>query len=389
MCRVRNGTIRQGAPIAWCRADGTIEKATVAHLYVTDALDRVDADEAGPGEIAAVAGMPDITIGETLADPDDPRPLPVIGVDEPTVSMIFSVNNSPFAGREGKYVTSRAIRERLDKELLTNVAIRVEETETPDAFKVSGRGELQLAILIEMMRREGFELSVGKPTTITRKVDGKTHEPYEHLVVDCPEEHLGVVTQKLAPRKGRMTKMVNHGTGRVRLEFDVPARGLIGFRTEFLTDTRGTGLLHHIFSGYRPWVGDIPHRATGALVADRTGKATGYAIENLQERGVIFVHPTDAVYEGMVIGENARVDDMDVNVAKEKKLSNMRASGSEEALQLVPPRVMSLEQTLEWIREDELAEVTPQSIRVRKRVLQANLRPKWKMMASTTVEEKV
>jgi GTP-binding protein len=387
--RIANGSIAIGDRVTACTPEKTGATHKVTQLYTFDGLKRVPTDSAGAGDIIALAGVDGVSIGDTLADPENPVALPVIGVDEPTVSMIFSVNNSPFAGREGKYVTSRAIRERLDKELLTNVAIRVEETETPDAFKVSGRGELQLAILIEMMRREGFELSVGKPTTITRKVDGKTHEPYEHLVIDCPEEHLGVVTQKLAPRKGRMTKMVNHGTGRVRLEFDIPARGLIGFRTEFLTDTRGTGLLHHIFSGYRPWVGDIPHRATGALVADRTGKATGYAIENLQERGVIFVHPTDAVYEGMVIGENARTDDMDVNVAKEKKLSNMRASGSEEALQLVPPRVMSLEQTLEWIREDELAEVTPTSIRVRKRVLQANQRPKWKMMASTTVEEKV
>ena len=387
--RIANGSIAIGDRVTACTPEKTGATHKITQLYTFDGLKRVPTDSAGAGDIIALAGVDGVSIGDTLADPENPVALPVIGVDEPTVSMIFSVNNSPFAGREGKYVTSRAIRERLDKELLTNVAIRVEETETPDAFKVSGRGELQLAILIEMMRREGFELSVGKPTTITRKVDGKTHEPYEHLVIDCPEEHLGVVTQKLAPRKGRMTKMVNHGTGRVRLEFDVPARGLIGFRTEFLTDTRGTGLLHHIFSGYRPWVGDIPHRATGALVADRTGKATGYAIENLQERGVIFVHPTDAVYEGMVIGENARPDDMDVNVAKEKKLSNMRASGSEEALQLVPPRVMSLEQTLEWIREDELAEVTPRSIRVRKRVLQANQRPKWKLMASTTVEEKV
>jgi len=384
--RIANGAIAIGDRVTACTPEKIGATHKITQLYTFDGLKRVATERAEAGDIIALAGVDGVSIGDTLADPEKPVALPVIGVDEPTVSMIFSVNNSPFAGREGKYVTSRAIRERLDKELLTNVAIRVEETETPDAFKVSGRGELQLAILIEMMRREGFELSVGKPTTITKRIEGKVHEPYEHLVVDCPEEHLGVVTQKLAPRKGRMTKMVNHGTGRVRLEFDVPARGLIGFRTEFLTDTRGTGLLHHIFSGYRPWVGDIPHRATGALVADRSGKATGYAIENLQERGVIFVHPTDMVYEGMVVGENARVDDMDVNVAKEKKLSNMRASGSEEALQLVPPRIMSLEQTLEWIREDELAEVTPQSIRVRKRVLPANQRPKWKLMNSATVE---
>jgi GTP-binding protein len=387
--RIANGSIAIGDRVTACTPEKVGATHKITQLYTFDGLKRVPTDHAGAGDIIALAGVDGVSIGDTLADPERPVALPVIGVDEPTVSMIFSVNNSPFAGREGKYVTSRSIRERLEKELLTNVAIKVEDTETPDAFKVSGRGELQLAILIEMMRREGFELSVGKPTTITKRVDGKVHEPYEHLVIDCPEEHLGVVTQKLAPRKGRMTKMVNHGTGRVRLEFDIPARGLIGFRTEFLTDTRGTGLLHHIFSGYRPWVGDIPHRSTGALVADRSGKATGYAIENLQERGVIFLHPTEAVYEGMVVGENARVDDMDVNVTKEKKLSNMRASGSEEALQLVPPRVMSLEQTLEWIREDELAEVTPQSIRVRKRVLQANQRPKWKMMASAVIEEKV
>ncbi len=386
--RIANGSIAIGDRVTACTPEAVGATHKITQLYTFDGLKRVATEHAEAGDIIALAGVDGVSIGDTLADPERPVALPVIGVDEPTVSMIFSVNNSPFAGREGKYVTSRSIRERLEKELLTNVAIRVEDTETPDAFKVSGRGELQIAILIEMMRREGFELSVGKPTTITKRIDGKIHEPYEHLVVDCPEEHLGVVTQKLAPRKGRMTKMVNHGTGRVRLEFDVPARGLIGFRTEFLTDTRGTGLLNHIFSGYRPWVGDIPHRATGALVADRSGKATGHAIENLQERGVIFLHPTEAVYEGMVIGENARVDDMDVNITKEKKLSNMRASGSEEALQLVPPRVMSLEQTLEWIREDELAEVTPQSIRVRKRVLMANQRPKWKLMNSAVAEAK-
>ncbi len=378
--RITNGTIAVNDRVTACTPDSFGKTHKITQLYTFEGLKRMSAESAGPGDIIALAGVDGVSIGDTLADPENPIPLPVVVIDEPTVSMIFSINNSPFAGREGKYVTSRAIRERLEKELLTNVAIRVEDTETPEAFKVSGRGELQLAILIEMMRREGFELSVGKPTTITKRFDGKVHEPYEHLVVDCPEEHLGVVTQKLAPRKGRMTKMVNHGTGRVRLEFDVPARGLIGFRNEFLTDTRGTGLLHHIFSGYRPWVGDIPHRQTGALVADRTGKATGHAIENLQERGIIFLHPTDAVYEGMVVGENARTDDMDVNVAKEKKLSNMRASGSEEALQLVPPRIMSLEQTLEWIRDDELAEVTPQSIRVRKRILMANMRPKWKRL---------
>jgi GTP-binding protein len=384
--RIANGSLAVGDRVVACTPETRGATHKITQLYAFDGLKRVSVTSAGPGDIVALAGVDGVSIGDTLADPDNPVPLPVIVIDEPTVSMMFSINNSPFGGREGKYVTSRAIRERLDKELLTNVAIRVESTETPDVFKVSGRGELQLAILIEMMRREGFELSVGKPTTITKKIDGVLHEPFEHLVVDCPEEHLGVVTQKLAPRKGRMTKMVNHGTGRVRIEFDVPARGLIGFRTEFMTDTRGTGLLHHIFSGYRPWVGEIPHRSTGALVADRAGKATGYAIENLQERGVIFVHPTDQVYEGMVVGENARTDDMDVNIAKEKKLSNMRASGSEEALQLVPPKIMSLEQTLEWIRDDELAEVTPLSVRIRKRILQANQRPKWKKEPSEAVQ---
>jgi GTP-binding protein len=383
--RIANGTLSVGDRVVSLPAtngsgEGTTHKIT--QLYTFEGLKRIPAESAGAGDIVALAGVDGVSIGDTLADPEQPVALPPIVVDEPTVSMVFGVNTSPFAGREGRYVTSRAIKERLEKELLTNVAIRVEPTETPDAFKVSGRGELQLAILIEMMRREGFEVAVGKPTTITKEVDGAVHEPYEHLVVDVPEEHLGVVTQKLAPRKGRMTRMVNHGTGRVRLEFDVPARGLIGFRTEFLTDTRGTGLLHHIFSGYRPWVGEIPHRTSGALVADRTGKATGYAIENLQERGSLFVHPGDPVYEGMVVGENARPDDMDVNVAKEKKLTNMRASNAEEGLQLVPPRILSLEQTLEWIREDELAEVTPQSIRMRKRILAANQRPKWKMIAA-------
>jgi GTP-binding protein len=384
--RIENGSLAVGDRVVACTPEKKGATHKITQLYAFDGLKRVSVTSAGPGDIVALAGVDGVSIGDTLADPDNPIALPVIVIDEPTVSMMFSINNSPFGGREGKYVTSRAIRERLDKELLTNVAIQVESTETPDVFKVSGRGELQLAILIEMMRREGFELSVGKPTTITKKIEGVLHEPFEHLVVDCPEEHLGVVTQKLAPRKGRMTKMVNHGTGRVRIEFDVPARGLIGFRTEFMTDTRGTGLLHHIFSGYRPWVGEIPHRSTGALVADRAGKATGYAIENLQERGVIFVHPTDMVYEGMVVGENARTDDMDVNIAKEKKLSNMRASGSEEALQLVPPKIMSLEQTLEWIRDDELAEVTPVSVRIRKRILQSNQRPKWKKEPSEAVQ---
>src|SRR6185436_15553095 len=307
----------------------------------------------------------------------DPRPLPRVTVDEPTVTMVFSVNNSPFAGQEGKYVTSRNLKDRLEREILTNVSIKIEPGDTPDAFKVSGRGELQMAILIEMMRREGFEMAVGKPEVITHKVDGKTHEPMERLVIDCPEEYVGVVTQKIGTRKGRMTNMVNHGTGRVRLEFRIPSRGLIGFRNQFLTDTRGTGLLNHLFDGYEPWQGEIPHRVTGALVADRSGKVTGYAIEHTQDRGELFVEPGARVYEGMIVGENAREEDIDVNVVKEKKLTNMRASTSEEGIHLMPVHKPSLEQALEWIREDELLEVTPTSLRLRKRVLAANVRPRY------------
>jgi GTP-binding protein len=324
----------------------------------------------------AVAGLTEISIGETICEVDRPRPLPPIHVDEPTVSIMFSVNNSPFSGKEGRFVTSRQLRERLFKEILTNVSITVEETGSPDTFKVSGRGELQLAILVEMMRREGFEMAVSKPEVITRTIDGAVHEPMENLIVDCPEEYIGVVTQKLGPRKGRMTKMINHGTGRVRLEFRIPSRGLIGFRSQFLTDTRGTGIMNHLFAGWEPWHGPIPARATGALVADRTGAATAFAISNLQDRGEIFIDPATEVYEGMIIGENSRQNDLDVNVTKEKKQTNMRASTADEAIRLIPPKKLSLEQAIEFINDDELVEITPKSIRLRKKVLAGNMRPR-------------
>ncbi len=372
--RVFNGEIKKAQDIALCRLDGSIVNWKVTNLYGYEGLKRVEIQEAGPGDIIAVAGLEEVMIGETISIREDPQALPPITVDEPTIAMVFSINTSPMSGREGTHVTSRKLKERLDKETLTNVAIRVEPTESAEATKVSGRGELQLAILIEMMRREGFELSVGKPEVITRTIDGKLHEPMEMLVIDCPEEYIGVLTQKLGERRGRMMKMVNHGTGRVRMEFRVPSRGLIGFRSQFLTDTRGTGLLNHLFDGWEPWQGDIAHRATGALIADRAGKATAYAIENLQPRGELFVAPTDEVYEGMVVGEHARDNDLDVNIVKEKKLTNMRASGSDDTVHLVPPRLLNLEQALEFIKEDELVEVTPKSVRLRKRVLQANRR---------------
>jgi GTP-binding protein len=367
--RVFNGSIRKGKDYGHCRIDGSVVRTRVTGLYGYDGLKRVEIDEAGPGDIVAVAGLETVTIGETLSDPDTPVALPPIIVDEPTISMVVSANDSPLSGLEGQFVTSRKLRERLWKEILTNVSIRVEETDSPDAFKVSGRGELQLAILIEMMRREGYEMSVGKPEIVTKEIDGTTHEPLEQLVVDCPETFVGVVTQKVGSRKGRMTRMINHGTGRVRMEFRIPSRGLLGFRTEFLTDTRGTGIMNHLFDGYVPWQGEIPHRATGALVSDRPGRTTAHAIEHLQERGTMFISPGDQVYEGMIIGENARANDLDVNITKEKKLTNMRASGSDDAVRLVPPRTMSLEQALEFIREDELVEVTPKAFRLRKKVL--------------------
>jgi GTP-binding protein len=334
----------------------------------------VDETVGCPGDILAIAGVEGITIGDTVSDADAPRPLPRVPIDEPTISMIFTINTSPFAGREGQFVTSRNLRERLEKELLTNVSIKVEEAGGPESFKVMGRGELQLAILIEMMRREGYEVMVGKPEILTRNMDGKTHEPQELLVVDCPEQFVGVIIEKLGTRKGKMTKMINHGSGRVRLEFLIPSRGLIGLRSEMLTDTRGTAIMNSLFHGWVEWQGDIPMRPTGALVADRAGKATGYAIFNLQERGEMFVSPMTEVYEGMIVGENSRDADLNVNIVKEKKLTNMRASTADDAIRLVPPKLLNLEQALEFIREDEFVEVTPVSIRLRKKILKANQR---------------
>jgi GTP-binding protein len=371
LCRVQQGTIRRGQTVARCRIDGTIERVRVSELYVTEALDRVDAEEAGPGEIIAVAGFPDVMIGETLADAEDPRPLPVIHVDEPSLSMTIGINTSPLAGHDGTKLTARLLTNRLEQEQVGNVSIRVLSADRPDTWVVQGRGELQLAVLVETMRREGFELTVGKPEVVTQVVDGRLSEPVERLAVDVPEEYLGVVTQLLALRKGRMEHMVNHGSGRVRMEYLVPARGLIGFHTEFLTETRGTGLLHHVFEHYEPWHGELRTRPTGSLVADRRGPTTTYALLNLQERGQMFVGPGIEVYEGMIVGENARADDMDVNPTKEKKLTNMRSSTSEETEKLVPHRQLSLEQALEFIREDECLEVTPNTVRIRKVVLDA------------------
>jgi GTP-binding protein len=376
--RIFSGEIKIGDQIAVVKPDRSTQKTRVSQLYVFEGLKREPVERAGFGEIVALAGIENINIGDTITSFDNPHPLPSIAVDEPTIAMIFGVNNSPFAGKDGKYVTSRQVKERLDKEILGNVAIRVEETDSPDQFKVSGRGELQLAILIEMMRREGYELQVSKPEAITRKVDGKTLEPIEAVVVDCPDEFIGVITEALGRRKGQMTKMINHGTGRVRLEFETPSRGLIGFRNEFLTETKGTGLLNTMFLRWGEWQGAMRGRATGSLVADRMGETTTYALYNLQERGTLFVRSGTRVYEGMIIGENARAVDLDVNAVKEKKLTNMRASTADEALRLVPPKELSLEQALEFIADDELVEVTPQSIRLRKRVLPANMRPKKK-----------
>ncbi|HAK59601.1 MAG TPA: translational GTPase TypA, partial [Nitrospiraceae bacterium] len=374
--RIFSGTIKAADTVGIVNQAGETTTAKVTALYEYQGLKRVDTDSATVGDIVALAGMEGVTIGDTLTDPENPAPLPRIAVDEPTISMVFSINTSPFSGREGKFVTSRHLKERLEKELLYNVAIRMDALEATDSFKVMGRGELQLAILIEMIRREGYELSVSQPETVTKVIDGAVHEPMELLIIDCPEEFVGVVTQKLGSRKGRMVKMANNGHGRVRLEFRIPSRGLIGFRSEFLTDTRGTGLLNHLFDGYEPWQGVISKRATGALVADRPGKTTIYSLFHLQPRGELLIRENTPVYEGMIVGENSRENDLDVNVIKEKKLTNVRASGTDEALRLVPPRLLSLEQALEFIKEDELVEVTPQSIRLRKKVLESNKRPK-------------
>lgn len=372
--RVFNGTLRHGDEVGIVKLDGSLQKTRITKMYSFEGLKRVDETIGQPGDVLAIAGVEGITIGETVTHAEEPKPLPNIQIDEPTIAMTFTINNSPFAGREGQYVTSRNLRDRLEKELLTNVSIRVEEAGGPDAFKVMGRGELQLAILIEMMRREGYELQVGKPEILTRTISGALHEPLELLVIDCPEEFIGVVIEKMGARKGKMTKMVNHGSGRVRLEFQIPSRGLIGIRSEMLTDTKGTAIMNSLFHGYIEWQGDIEMRPTGSLVADRPGTATSYAIFNLQERGVIFISPGTEAYQGMIVGENARDSDLDVNIVKEKKLTNMRASTSDEAIRLIPPRLLNLEQAIEFIREDELVEVTPKSIRLRKKILKANQR---------------
>ena len=375
LCRIHNGTIKRGQQVAWCRHDGTIQRVKISELFITEALERVVADEAGPGDIAAIAGIPDIMIGDTLADPNDPHPLPLITVDEPAISMTLGTNTAPTSGREkGTKVTARLVKDRLDRELIGNVSLQVVPTERPDAWEVRGRGELALAILVETMRREGYELTVGRPSAVTREIDGKVHEPVERLSVDVPEEYLGAVTQLVAVRRGRMETMTNHGTGWVRLAFLVPSRGLIGFRTQFLTETRGTGIAHHVFEGYEPWAGTIRARATGSLVADRSGAATTYAMFNLQERGSLFVAPTTEVYEGMIVGENSRDDDMDVNITKEKKLTNIRQSNQDELERLVPPRILSLEQALEFCADDECVEVTPSAVRLRKTILDAKER---------------
>jgi GTP-binding protein len=374
LCRVVNGTLRKGQQVAWCRTDGSVERAKLTELYLTEELERVAADAAGPGEIVAIAGIPEITIGETLADPDDPQPLPVIRIDEPSLSMTIGINTSPLAGKEGSQLTARLVKARLDRELVGNVSIRVLPTDRPDTWEVQGRGELQLAVLVEMMRREGFELTVGKPQVLTKEIDGRVHEPVDRLTIDAPDDYLGVVTQLLALRKGRMEQIINHGTGWVRMEYLIPARGLIGFRTEFVTETRGTGLLHHVFERMEPWAGEIKGRPNGSLVADRLGPTTGYALTALQDRGVLFVGPGVTTYEGMIVGENSRTDDMDVNPTKEKKLTNIRSSTAEAFEKLIPPRTLSLEQALEMIAEDECVEVTPQSIRLRKVILDQTTR---------------
>jgi GTP-binding protein len=383
LCRVYNGELRKGQQVAWCRRDGSIERVKISELMLTEALERVPAEVARPGDIAAIAGIPEIMIGETLADLDDPRPLPLITVDEPAIAMTIGVNTSPLVGRDkGSRVTSRMVRDRLDRELVGNVSLAVLPTERPDTWEVQGRGELALAVLVETMRREGYELTVGRPTVVTREIDGRVSEPVERLSVDVPEEYLGAVTSLVSVRRGRMESMTNHGTGWVRLEFVVPARGLIGFRTQFLTDTRGTGIAHHVFEGYEPWAGAMRGRATGSLVADRTGTASPYAMFNLQERGSLFVPPGTEVYEGMIVGENSRPDDMDVNICRERKVTNVRQSTGEELERLVPPRLLSLEQALEFCAEDECVEVTPSAVRLRKVVLDAKERGRQRARAS-------
>jgi len=384
LTRIVNGTLTRGQTVAWCRRDGTVTPVRLTELLKTVALDRVPAESAGPGDIVAIAGIPEITIGETLSDVDDPRPLPLIHVDEPSISVTIGINTSPLAGRTGKLLTARLVKNRLDQELVGNVSIRVKPTDRPDAWEVQGRGELQLAILVELMRREGFELTVGKPQVVTHVIGGKVHEPMERLTIDAPEEYTGVVTQLLGARKGRLEQMVNHGTGWVRLEYIVPARGLIGFRTEFLTETRGTGIMNHVFEGYEPWAGDMRLRATGSLVADRLGIVTSYALFNLQERGSLFVGPGMEVYEGMVVGENPRPEDMDVNPAKEKKLTNIRSSTGDELERLVPPRILSLEAAMEFCRADECLEVTPTDIRIRKVLLDQHQRGRAVARAKAT-----
>ena len=366
ICRVRHGTIRRGETVAWCRHDGSIERVKVSELYVTEALDRVEATEAAAGEIISVAGIPEITIGDTLADAENPQPLPVITVDEPSLSVTIGINTGPLAGQDGNLLTASQVKARLERELVGNVSLRITETERPDVWEVQGRGELALAILVELMRREGFELTVGKPQVVTREIDGKTHEPVERMSVDAPDEYVGVITQLMALRKGRMEQMVNHGTGWVRMEYLVPARGLIGFRTEFLTETRGTGLVHHVFDRWEPWHGELRTRPTGSLVADRRGTVAAFALFNLQERGILFVEPGDEVYEGMIVGENSRAEDLDVNAVKEKHLTNIRSSTADELVRLVPKRELSLDQALEFLRADECVEVTPHSVRLRK-----------------------
>ncbi|HEX7461015.1 MAG TPA: translational GTPase TypA, partial [Dermatophilaceae bacterium] len=384
LCRVYNGTIRKGQQAAWCRADGTIERVKITELLMTDALDRIPVDSAGPGDIIALAGIPEITIGETLADPENPIPLPLITVDEPAISMTIGTNTSPLVGRtKGTKVTARLIKDRIDRELVGNVSIRVLPTESPNAWEVQGRGELALAILVEQMRREGYEMTVGKPQVVTRVMGGAIHEPFERLTIDAPEEHLGAITQLLAVRRGRMEQMTNHGTGWVRMEFVVPSRGLIGFRTEFLTDTHGTGIANHVFEDYEPWVGELKTRQNGSLVADRTGAATSYAMFNLQERGAMFLEPTTEVYEGMIVGENSRVEDMDVNITRERKLTNVRSATSEVLERLIPSRKLSLEQALEFCREDECVEVTPDAVRIRKLVLSREYRARTTARAKT------